>query len=77
MNTAPRKYFFYLIAAIAVFVAPEADAEVLKGYPDAIVCRVGDSLIISYLAGVKDDSSALYKPPVAEFYINTRSHFSS
>ena len=68
MNRAPRKWFFYLSAAIAVLVAAEADAEVFKGYPDAIVCRAGDSQIVAYLAGVKDDGSALYKPPLAEFF---------
>jgi hypothetical protein len=68
MHRAPRKWFFYPIAAIGVLVAAEAYAEMFKGYPDEIICRVGDSQIITYLAAVKDDGSALYKPLLAEFY---------
>jgi hypothetical protein len=40
----------------------------LKGYPDAIICHAGDSRLIAYLAVVKDDGSALYKPLLADFY---------
>ena len=69
MHVVRRQWFFYSIAAIGVVAAAQADAEMFKGYPDAIVCRAGDSRVIAYLAAVKDDGSALYKPPLAEFYV--------
>jgi hypothetical protein len=59
---------FYLVAAIGLLPASQADADMFKGYPDAIVCHSGDSRVVAYLAGVKDDGSALYKPLLAEFY---------
>jgi hypothetical protein len=60
---------FWLIAAIGLLAAGQADADMFKGYPDAIICRAGDARVVAYLASVKDDGSALYKPPLAELYL--------
>ena len=68
MRDATKSPFFWPIAAIAIAVATEADADMFKGYPDVIICHAGDSRIVAYLAAVKDDGSALYKPPLADFY---------
>jgi hypothetical protein len=68
MLDATRTRFFWPTVAIAVLAASTANAEMFKGYPDAIICRAGDSRVVLYLAGIKDDGSALYKPPLAEFY---------
>jgi hypothetical protein len=51
-----------------VLVGAKANAEMIKGYPDAIICHSGDSRVIAYLDDVKDDGSALYKPLLADFY---------
>jgi hypothetical protein len=59
---------FWPIAAIGLLTAGTANAEMFKGYPDVIICHAGDSRVIAYLAGLKDDGSALYKPLLAEFY---------
>jgi hypothetical protein len=60
--------FFWVIAAIYVLAAAKANAEMIKGYPDAIICHLGNSRVIAYLDDVKDDGSALYKPLLAETY---------
>ena len=68
MDVASKRRIFYPLAAISLLAAARADAEMLKGYPDAIICHAGDSRLIAYLAVVKDDGSALYKPLLADFY---------
>ena len=68
MRNAMKSRFFLAATTIAALFATSADAEMFKGYPDAIVCRAGDSRVVAYLAAVKDDGSALYKPPLADFY---------
>src|SRR5262249_48904860 len=64
-----RTWLFTPIAVASVLAAAPPIAEILKGYPDAIICRAGDSRVVAYLASVKDDGSAIYRPPLAEFYI--------
>jgi hypothetical protein len=62
MQETKRMSFFWVIAAISVLTAAKANAEMIKGYPDAIICHPGNSRVIAYLDDVKDDGSALYKP---------------
>jgi len=69
MQSRSGSGFFWAAAAIIALTAGKADADMLKGYPDAIVCNAGDSRIVAYLAAVKDDGSALYKPPLADIYV--------
>ena len=68
MQDTTRMSFFWVIAAIYVLATAKANAEMIKGYPDAIICHPGNSRVIAYLDDVKDDSSALYKPLLAETY---------
>ena len=68
MQDTTKMSFFWVIAAIWVLAATKANAEMIKGYPDAIICHPGNSRAIAYLDDVKDDSSALYKPLLAETY---------
>src|SRR6516164_4377342 len=68
MHDKTRRSFFWVIAAIGLLAAANANAEMIKGYPDAIICHPGNSRVIAYLDDVKDDSSALYKPLLAETY---------
>src|SRR5579872_2304031 len=68
MQSRSRLGFSWAAAAIITLTGGKADADMLKGYPDAIVCDAGDSRIVAYLAAVKDDGSALYKPPLADIY---------
>ena len=51
--------------ALSVAATP-ALAEMIDGYPDAIVCRVSDFRSIGYLHRVNDDGSALYMTPGQE-----------
>ncbi|MCB1486200.1 MAG: hypothetical protein KDJ88_01955 [Bauldia sp.] len=44
---------------LALFATP-ALAEMIDGYPDAIVCHVSDFRSIGYLHRVNDDGSAIY-----------------
>jgi len=68
MNVVAQRRLFYSMAAIGSLVAAQANADMVTGYPDAIICHAGDSRVVAYLAAVKDDGSALYKPLLAEFY---------
>ena len=68
MQDTTKMSFFWVIAAIWVLAATKANAEMIKGYPDAIICHPGNSRAIAYLDDVKDDGSALYKPLLADFY---------
>jgi hypothetical protein len=60
--------FFLPIATIGLLAAAQANADMVKGYPDAIICHPGDWAVIAYLAGIKNDGSAVYKPLLAELY---------
>jgi hypothetical protein len=42
-----------------------ANAEVFAGYPDVVICSVGQSKEASYIATVRDDGSAIYRPLAA------------
>ena len=68
MHDRTIKSLFWPIAAVCLLAGTEANADMFKGYPDAIICHAGDSRVIAYLASVKDDGSAVYKPLVAEIY---------
>lgn len=35
-------------------------ADLIEGYPDTIVCRIGPDRIVGYLHKVNDDGSAVY-----------------
>jgi hypothetical protein len=48
------------IGAMLGFFATPALAEMIDGYPDAIVCQFTDFRSIGYLHRVNDDGSALY-----------------
>lgn len=49
-----------LIASVSLSTATSAQAEIFKGYPDAIICRGGDVRAVGYIAQLRDDGSAVY-----------------
>jgi hypothetical protein len=70
--SALKARYLWLIAGLAFATA--ADAEILKGYPDAIVCRVADAKVVVYIAGVKDDGSAIYRTSTDIYATITSDH---
>jgi hypothetical protein len=45
--------------AVVSWVTP-VSAEIIEGFPDTIVCRIGPERTVGYLHKVNDDGSAVY-----------------
>jgi hypothetical protein len=57
-----RAVMTLLLSSAASFSSgTDAKAEIFKGYPDVIVCRVNNTQAAVYIANVNDDGSAVYK----------------
>ena len=52
---------FLLAGAVPLLSAGIAQAEMFKGFPDVIVCRVQNAQVPAFIAIVRDDGSAVYK----------------
>jgi hypothetical protein len=52
---------FLLAGAVPLWSAGIAQAEMFKGFPDVIVCRVQNAQVVAFIAIVRDDGSAVYK----------------
>lgn len=57
-----RKFIRPVLASVAaVLLLPAmAAAEMVSGYPDAVVCTVGDYRVVGYIHRVNADGSAVY-----------------
>jgi len=69
MHGCIKAGLFWFFAGLPALIASSASAEMIKGYPDTILCRGGDTRGIAYIAGVKDDGSAVYRVLSAEIYL--------
>ncbi|MEP0322709.1 hypothetical protein [Bauldia litoralis] len=48
------------LALAATCGVSTASADIIEGYPDTLVCRIGAERIVGYLHKVNDDGSAIY-----------------
>ncbi len=55
------------VICLAALGVGKSNAEILRGYPDALVCQVEDFAVVVYLHRVQKDGSAIFMTQGGEF----------